>query len=119
LLLIDNKLTVVLINNLLLLTQTTRAHSLSPNEGYRGAGKPPMSKYRRPYRRPYRPARKSNSISFRSILLTILLFSSLFALIAYLPIPSTPKESLNDSAYVIDGDTVVVGKRHIRLKGID
>ncbi|MHC5230546.1 thermonuclease family protein [Brucella sp. LJL56] len=78
-----------------------------------------MSKYRRPYRRPYRPARKSNSISFRSILLTILLFSFLAVLIAYLPIQSAPKESLNGPVYVIDGDTVVLGKIHIRLKGID
>ncbi|MBR7653965.1 thermonuclease family protein [Brucella oryzae] len=78
-----------------------------------------MSKYRRPHRRPYRPARKSNNINFRSILLTILLFSVLVALIAYLPIPPAPKEALNGPAYVIDGDTVVVGKRHIRLKGID
>lgn len=78
-----------------------------------------MSKYRRPYRRPYRPARKSNGISFRSILLTILLFSFLIALIVHLPIQSVPKEALNGPVYVIDGDTVVLGKIHIRLKGID
>ncbi|RRY10034.1 thermonuclease family protein [Brucella anthropi] len=78
-----------------------------------------MSKYRRPYRRPYRPARKSNGIRFRSILLTILLFSFLAVLIAYLPIQSAPKEALNGPVYVIDGDTVVLSKKHIRLKGID
>ncbi len=78
-----------------------------------------MSKYRRPYRRPYRSARKSNSIGFRGILLTLFLFSILVALIAYLPMPSAPKEALNGSVYVIDGDTVVLGKKHIRLKGID
>ncbi|MEJ5019174.1 thermonuclease family protein [Ochrobactrum vermis] len=78
-----------------------------------------MSKYRRPYRRPYRPARKSNGISFRSILLTILLFSFLAVLIAYLPIQSAPKEAMTGPVYVIDGDTVVLGKIHIRLKGID
>ena len=82
-----------------------------------------MSKYRRPYRRPYRRryrlARKSNSINFRNILLTVLLFSSLAALIIYLPRPSPPKESLNGTVYVIDGDTVVLDKIHIRLKGMD
>lgn len=78
-----------------------------------------MSKYRRPYRRPYRQPRKSNGISFRSILLTILLFSFLALLIAYLPIQSAPREALTGPVYVIDGDTVILGKIHIRLKGID
>ena len=78
-----------------------------------------MSRYRRPYRRPYRQSRKSNGISFRSILLTILLFSFLVLLIAYLPIRQAPKEALTGPVYVIDGDTVILGKIHIRLKGID
>ncbi|WP_196108625.1 thermonuclease family protein [Brucella intermedia] len=78
-----------------------------------------MSRYRRPYRRPYRQPRKSNGISFRSILLTILLFSFLAVLIAYLPIRSAPREALAGPVYVIDGDTVILGKIHIRLKGID
>jgi len=78
-----------------------------------------MSRYRRPYRRPYRSSRKSNSISFRSILLTILLFSILVALIAYLPLQTPTKGALTGPVYVIDGDTVVLGKIHIRLKGID
>lgn len=73
----------------------------------------------RRYRPPYRPARKSNDISFRGILLTILLFSVLVTLIAYLPIPSGPLKTLNGPVYVIDGDTLVLGKKRIRLKGID
>ncbi|MFQ0813037.1 nuclease [Brucella anthropi] len=78
-----------------------------------------MSKNRRPYRRSYRPARKGKSISFRSILLTILLFSFLILLIVHLPIRSAPREALNGPVYVIDGDTVVLDRIHIRLKGID
>lgn len=78
-----------------------------------------MSRYRRPYGRPRRRTRKGNAGSFRSILLTIFLFSVLGMLVVWLQKRTPPGEVLNGPVYVIDGDTVIMGKTHIRLKGMD
>ncbi|MBC2885001.1 thermonuclease family protein [Ochrobactrum sp. CM-21-5] len=74
---------------------------------------------RRFNRRRFHPHRRKTGGGFRSILLTLLLFSILGAAIVYLPVNRQPRESLTGPVYVIDGDTVVLGKIHIRLKGID
>lgn len=47
------------------------------------------------------------------------MFSALVAIIVSLPINRQPKDSLAGQAYVIDGDTVILNKVHIRLLGID
>lgn len=68
-----------------------------------------------------RPAyrRKSNAAGFRSIFLTFLLFSVLVIIITHLPASRQPTETLTGTAYVIDGDTVALGRTHVRLKGMD
>ncbi|NKC02913.1 thermonuclease family protein [Brucella haematophila] len=82
-----------------------------------------MRKYRRPYRRPQRRFtsgnRRSGMGGFRSIILTLLFFSAIIVGISYLPNEKRPTETRDGPVYVIDGDTVVINKVHIRLKGID
>ncbi|WP_094541951.1 thermonuclease family protein [Brucella grignonensis] len=78
-----------------------------------------MTNRRRYYRRPYQPERRRRSGAFGSILLTLLIFSALIAIIVSLPVNRPPKESLAGTVYVIDGDTVILNKAHIRLLGID
>ncbi len=78
-----------------------------------------MSRYRRPYGRHHRRTRKSYAGSFRSILLTIFLFSVLGMLVVWLQKQTPPGEAMNGTVYVIDGDTVIMDKTHIRLKGMD
>lgn len=74
---------------------------------------------RRPYRRTYPARRGGRSGDLRSILLTLLLFSAIGLIIVYLPVNRRPAESLQGPVYVIDGDTVILNKVHIRLLGID
>lgn len=82
-----------------------------------------MRNYRRPYRRPNRRnnsgTRKSGMGGLRSIILTLLFFSAIVIGISYLPNEKRPTETRDGSVYVIDGDTVIINKAHIRLKGID
>lgn len=82
-----------------------------------------MRNYRRPYRRPNRRnnsgTRKSGMGGLRSIILTLLFFSAIVIGISYLPNEKRPTETRDGSVYVIDGDTVIINKVHIRLKGID
>lgn len=78
-----------------------------------------MARRRRNYKRSYASKRRYNTGSIRSILLTLLLFFGLTVIIVYLPDNRPAGETLAGSAYVIDGDTVVLNKIHIRLAGID
>ncbi|KAA9361367.1 thermonuclease family protein [Ochrobactrum quorumnocens] len=78
-----------------------------------------MSNRRRYYRRPYQTGQRRRGGAFRSIFLTLLIFSALVAIIVSLPVNRQPKESLAGTVYVIDGDTVILNKVHIRLLGID
>lgn len=78
-----------------------------------------MNNRRRYYRRAYRPKRRNKAGALRSILLTLLIFFGLVAIIISLPVNHAPKESLAGSVYVIDGDTVILNKVHIRLLGMD
>ncbi|HWT61014.1 MAG TPA: thermonuclease family protein [Ochrobactrum sp.] len=78
-----------------------------------------MTNRRRYYRRPYQTGRRRRGGAFRSILFTLLIFSALVAIIVSLPVNRQPKESLAGTVYVIDGDTVILNKVHIRLLGID
>ncbi|MEN5277992.1 thermonuclease family protein [Brucella sp. TWI432] len=73
----------------------------------------------RSYRRPYQRRKPVRGRAIRSILLTLLIFFTLIAIIVYLPANRQPQESLSGSVYVIDGDTLVLNKAHIRLLGID
>lgn len=78
-----------------------------------------MTSRRRYYRRSYHPGTRRRRGAFRSILLTLLIFFTLIAIIVSLPVNREPKESLSGTVYVIDGDTVILNKVHIRLLGID
>ena len=78
-----------------------------------------MTNRRRYYRRPYQTGRRRKGGALRSILFTLLIFFALIAIIVSLPINRQPKESLAGTVYVIDGDTVILNKVHIRLLGID
>ncbi|MFD1197432.1 thermonuclease family protein [Brucella gallinifaecis] len=49
----------------------------------------------------------------------MLIFFALVTIIVFLPDNRQTTESLTGSVYVIDGDTVVINKVHIRLLGID
>lgn len=78
-----------------------------------------MIRKRRNNTRQYQPRRRRRGGALRSILLTLLMFSILIAIILSLPDNRRPAESLTGSVYVIDGDTVILNKGHIRLIGID
>jgi len=78
-----------------------------------------MTGKRRYYRRPYQRRAQKRGRALGSILLTLLIFFTLIAIIVSLPINRQPRESLSGSVYVIDGDTVILNKVHIRLMGID
>lgn len=82
-----------------------------------------MRNYRRPHRHPQRRFnsgfRRSGIGGIRSIILTLLFFSAIVVGISYLPDEKRPTETRDGPVYVIDGDTVIINKVHIRLKGID
>ncbi len=82
-----------------------------------------MRNYRRPYSRKFneiRPKKTKRRLSgCVSIFLTLLLFSSLLAIIAYLSPDEHSVQSYAGSPHVIDGDTLGMGQARIRLKGID
>jgi len=78
-----------------------------------------MNKRRRYYKRPYQPRSRKKGGGFGGILLTLLIFLILGAIIVSLPVNRQPRESATGSVYVIDGDTVILNKVHIRLLGID
>jgi len=78
-----------------------------------------MNKRRRYYKRPYQPRSRKKGGGFGGILLTLLIFLILGAVIVSLPVNRQPRESATGSVYVIDGDTVILNKAHIRLLGID
>ncbi len=78
-----------------------------------------MRKFKRLNRQYYSAARKRRAGGLSSIFLTFLLFSIFGILIAYLPVNQHNPEKLSGHPYVIDGDTISLGKTHIRLKGID
>lgn len=78
-----------------------------------------MNKRQRYYKRPYQPRSRKKGGGFGGILLTLLIFLILGAVIVSLPVNRQPRESATGSVYVIDGDTVILSKVHIRLLGID
>jgi len=78
-----------------------------------------MNKRRRYYKRPYQPRSRKKGGGFGGILLTLLIFLILGAIIVSLPVNRQPRESATGSVYVIDGDTVILNRVHIRLLGID
>ncbi|MCD4511351.1 thermonuclease family protein [Brucella pseudogrignonensis] len=78
-----------------------------------------MNKRQRYYKRPYQPRSRKKGGGFGGILLTLLIFLILGAVIVSLPVNRQPRESATGSVYVIDGDTVILNKVHIRLLGID
>ncbi|WP_285536118.1 thermonuclease family protein [Brucella sp. NBRC 12950] len=78
-----------------------------------------MNKRRRYYKRPYQPRSRKKGGGFGGILLTLLIFLILGAVIVSLPVNRQPRESATGSVYVIDGDTVILNKAHIRLLSID
>ncbi len=78
-----------------------------------------MNKRQRYYKRPYQPRSRKKGGGFGGILLTLLIFLILGAVIISLPVNRQPRESATGSVYVIDGDTVILNKVHIRLLGID
>lgn len=78
-----------------------------------------MVNRRRRYRRNYTSARRQNARKIISILLTLLIFLILIVIIFALPESRQSRETLAGSVYVIDGDTVILDKIHIRLAGID
>lgn len=73
------------------------------------SGKKPLIQQRRP--------RKGRRLQlFPDLVLTGLLFAGLALLIGYI---NRSETALNGSAYVIDGDTLSIDKRRIRMQGID
>ncbi|MBV2142873.1 thermonuclease family protein [Falsochrobactrum sp. TDYN1] len=78
-----------------------------------------MNDKRRVYRRLHRRRNGRGIRGIFNILLTLFLFFGLGAIILSLPANRKPTETLTGAAYVIDGDTVVLGRIHIRLLGID
>ncbi len=65
-----------------------------------------------------RTSQKKNWRVF-NILLTFTSFFILGMLIFHLPANQPDRNEPSGRPYIIDGDTVVLGKTHIRLKGID
>lgn len=66
--------------------------------------------------------RRKNTIKnrrFFDISLTLLIFSGLIATIYALGTPPNSTESLIGTPRIIDGDTLVIHNRHVRLLGID
>lgn len=78
-----------------------------------------MARRRRDYKRSYASKRRKNTRNIRSILLTLLIFLALIVIIISLPENRQQGDTLTGPVYVIDGDTVVLNKVHIRLAGID
>lgn len=78
-----------------------------------------MSNKRRDYTRRHQSRRRKSRGALSSILLTFLIFFVLIAIIVSLPDNRQRAGSLTGSVYVIDGDTVIIDKVHIRLLGID
>lgn len=64
------------------------------------------------------PAPRSAIRKLADICLTLIFFGLVALLVARIDSRS-PVSSLSGNAYVIDGDTLVISKQHIRLKGID
>ncbi|QTN98937.1 thermonuclease family protein [Brucella sp. 458] len=78
-----------------------------------------MRQFMRPYRHTSPAPRRRKVGGFLSILLTLLLFFILGLLIFHLPANQPDRHGPSGRPYIIDGDTVALGKTHIRLKGID
>jgi endonuclease YncB( thermonuclease family) len=73
----------------------------------------------RPSRRPVNhPARRPFIRGLADICLMLIFFALVALLVARID-QSRPVSSLSGNAYVIDGDTLVISKQHVRLKGID
>ncbi|RCS25315.1 thermonuclease family protein [Phyllobacterium salinisoli] len=85
-----------------------------------------MRDVRNAFRRTYRGGRwrgpRPQRSRFRRLLdwlLTIAFFALVALVVARLDIPPREREPIEGSAYAIDGDTLIIGGRHIRLQGID
>lgn len=67
----------------------------------------------------YRRKRPIKNIKLFDILLTLFIFSGLIAAIFALDSSSDSTDSLVGTPRIIDGDTLVIRNRHVRLLGID